>query len=243
MFIFVKRLAMINDVRNTVLSIISKDNRGYITPEEFNLFAKQAQLEIFEQYIYSYSNSIVKQNARMFGEGYTDVPKNMGEVLDSFSTPAALFYSNPYFILPFNFYYLEKVMYNNIEVEKVSQRKISALLNSNLTAPDVYNPVYTMTSTSSGGSVLIVYPTTISTNVTTQYLRYPKDPVWTYNTITGGQPLFSPSNAFYQDFELPLSDFSGLVIKILQYAGVSIREMEVVQAAKSEEIQDSQQKQ
>jgi hypothetical protein len=229
---------MINDVRNTVLSIISKDNRGYITPEEFNLFAKQAQLEIFEQYIYSYSNSIVKQNARMFGEGYTDVPKNMGEVLDSFSTLASLTYSTPYFLLPTNFYYLERVMYNNFEVEKVSQRKIQALLNSNLTAPDVYNPVYTMSDAG-----LVVYPTTILTNITTQYLRYPKDPVWTYNSITAGQPVFNPSNAFYQDFELPLSDFSGLVVKILQYAGVSIREMEVVQAAKSEEIQDSQQKQ
>jgi len=229
---------MINDVRNTVLSIISKDNRGYITPEEFNLFAKQAQLEIFEQYIYSYSNSIVKQNARMFGEGYTDVPKNMGEVLDSFSAFLPLTYSNPYFLLPTDFYYLERVMYNNFEVEKVSQRKIQALLNSNLTAPDVNNPVYTMSDPG-----IVVYPTTISTNITTQYLRYPKDPVWSYNNISAGQPVFNPSNAFYQDFELPLSDFSGLVVKILQYAGVSIREMEVVQAAKSEEIQDSQQKQ
>jgi len=238
LFIFVKRLAMINDVRNTVLSIISKDNRGYITPEEFNLFAKQAQLEIFEQYIYSYSNSIVKQNARMFGEGYTDVPKNIGEVLDSFSTFAILTFSNPNFLLPIDFYYLERVMYNNFEVEKVSQRKIQALLNSNLTAPDVYNPVYTMSDPG-----LVVYPTTIINNITTQYLRYPKDPVWTYNSIVAGQPVFNPSNAFYQDFELPLSDFSGLVVKILQYAGVSIREMEVVQAAKSEEIQESQQKQ
>jgi hypothetical protein len=239
LFIFVKILAMINDVRNTVLSIISKDNRGYITPEEFNLFAKQAQLEIFEQYIYSYSNSIVKQNARMFGEGYTDVPKNMGEVLDSFSTLVALTFSNPNFLLPVDFYYLERVMYNNtIEVEKVSQRKIQALLNSNLTAPDVNNPVYTMSVPG-----LVVYPTTILTNITTQYLRYPKDPVWTYGSITAGQPVFNPSDVFYQDFELPLSDFSGLVVKILQYAGVSIREMEVVQAAKSEEIQDSQQKQ
>lgn len=231
---------MINDVRNTVLSIISKDNRGYITPEEFNLFAKQAQLEIFEQYIYSYSNSIVKQNARMFGEGYTDVPKNIGEVIDSFSTYLPLTYSNPYFLLPSNFYYLERVTYvnNNIEVEKVSQRKIQALLNSNLTAPDVNNPVYTMSDPG-----LVVYPTTIVNNITTQYLRYPKDPVWTYNLITAGQPVFDPTNAFAQDFELPLSDFSGLVVKILQYAGVSIREMEVVQAAKSEEIQDSQQKQ
>ena len=227
-----------NDVRNTVLSIISKDNRGYVTPEEFNLFAKQAQLEIFEQYIYSYSNSIVKQNARMFGEGYTDVPKNMGEVLDSFSTLASLTYSTPYFLLPTNFYYLERVMYNNFEVEKVSKRKIQALLNSNLTAPDVNNPVYIMSDPG-----LVVYPTTIVNNITTQYLRYPKDPVWTYNSITAGQPVFDPTNAFAQDFELPLSDFSGLVVKILQYAGVSIREMEVVQAAKSEEIQDSQQKQ
>jgi len=229
---------MINDVRNTVLSIISKDNRGYITPEEFNLFAKQAQLEIFEQYIYSYSNSIVKQNARMFGDGYTDVPKNIGEVIDEFSVLGSLSYSVPYFSPPVDYYYLERVMYNNIEVEKVSQRKISALLNSNLTAPDVSYPVYTLQETG-----LIVYPTTIVNNITTQYIRYPKDPVWTYSSFTAGQPVFNPSNAFYQDFELPLSDFAGLVVKILQYAGVSIREMEVVQAAKSEEIQDSQQKQ
>jgi hypothetical protein len=230
---------MINDVRNTVLSIISKDNRGYITPDEFNLFAKQAQLEIFEQYIYSYSNSINKQNARMFGEGYTDVPKNLGEVIDEFSVLVSLSYSAPYFLPPANYYYLERVMYNNnIEVEKVSQRKISALLNSNLTAPDVSYPVYTLQETG-----VIVYPTTIVNNITTQYIRYPKDPVWSYTNISAGQPVFNASAFNYQDFELPLSDFANLVVKILQYAGLSIREAEVVSAAKSEEIQDSQQKQ
>ena len=230
---------MINDVRNTVLSIMSKDNRGYITPDEFNLFAKQAQLEIFEQYIYSYSNSINKQNARMFGEGYTDVPKNIGEVIDEFSVLVSLSYSAPYFLPPANYYYLERVMYNNnIEVEKVSQRKISALLNSNLTAPDVSYPVYTLQETG-----VIVYPTTIVNNITTQYIRYPKDPVWSYTNISAGQPVFNASAFNYQDFELPLSDFANLVVKILQYAGLSIREAEVVSAAKSEEIQDSQQKQ
>ena len=230
---------MINDVRNTVLSIISKDNRGYITPDEFNLFAKQAQLEIFEQYIYSYSNSINKQNARMFGEGYTDVPKNIGEVIDEFSVLVSLSYSAPYFLPPANYYYLERVMYNNnIEVEKVSQRKISALLSSNLTAPDVSYPVYTLQETG-----VIVYPTTIVNNITTQYIRYPKDPVWSYTNISAGQPVFNASAFNYQDFELQLSDFANLVVKILQYAGLSIREAEVVSAAKSEEIQDSQQKQ
>jgi hypothetical protein len=90
---------------------------------------------------------------------------------------------------------------------------------------------------------IIVYPTTITTNVTTQYIRYPKDPNWTYNTIGNGEPVFSASASGYQDFELPNSDFANLVVKILYYAGVQIREADVAQAAKSEEVQDAQQKQ
>ena len=33
----------INDVYQTVLVITNKDNRGYITPEEFNRLSDQAQ--------------------------------------------------------------------------------------------------------------------------------------------------------------------------------------------------------
>ena len=41
---------MINSVRNTVLAILNKNNYGYISPSDFNLFAKQAQMDIFEDY-------------------------------------------------------------------------------------------------------------------------------------------------------------------------------------------------
>lgn len=231
---------MINDVRNTVLSIISKENRGYITPLEFNLFAKQAQLEIFGQYMFNYSNAINKQNARMHGEGYTDIPKNMAEVIDSFSTFNSLTYNivTNKFDLPADYFFLDKVVYNNSkEVEKVSHRKILNLVNSNLTAPTAAYPVYTIDENG-----ILVYPTSITTNITSQYLRYPKDPQWTY-TSPSGDPLFDPSSSTYQDFELPLDDFANLVIKILEYAGISIRESEVVSAAKAEEVQDIQQKQ
>jgi hypothetical protein len=232
---------MINDVRNTVLSIISKDNRGFITPLEFNQFAKQAQLEIFGQYMFNYSNAINKQNARMHGEGYTDIPKNMGEVIDSFSVLTALGYNagTNKFNLPVDYFFLEKVIYNNSkEVEKVSHRKILNLVNSNLTAPTAAYPVYTMDQ-----SGILVYPTTINTNVTSQYLRYPRDPQWTYLVDAFGDPFFNPSDSNYVDFELPLDDFANLVIKILEYAGISIREQDVVSAAKAEEVQDIQQKQ
>ena len=77
------------------------------------------------------------------------------------------------------------------------------------------------------------------------YIRYPLDPKWTYvsNSPTDSDPIFNQSAVDFQDFELPESDFTNLVLKILQYSGVSIRESEIVQAAKSEEIQDAQQKQ
>jgi len=40
----------INDVYKTVLVVINKENRGYITPEEFNRLSALAQNEIFEGY-------------------------------------------------------------------------------------------------------------------------------------------------------------------------------------------------
>ena len=40
----------VNTVYTTVLTILNKEQRGYLTPQEFNLFAIQAQQDIFEQY-------------------------------------------------------------------------------------------------------------------------------------------------------------------------------------------------
>ena len=40
----------VNTVYTTVLSILNKEQRGYITPEEFNKLGTQVQLEIFENY-------------------------------------------------------------------------------------------------------------------------------------------------------------------------------------------------
>jgi hypothetical protein len=165
----------------------------------------------------------------------------MAEVIDSFSVFNSLNYNvvTNKFNLPTDYFFLDKVIYNNsTEVEKVSHRKILNLVNSNLTAPTAAYPVYTIDQNG-----ILVYPTSITTNITSQYLRYPKDPVWTYTTTPAGDPLFYPGAAEYQDFELPLDDFANLVIKILEYSGISIGAQEVVSAAKAEEVQDIQQKQ
>ena len=42
----------VDKVYQQVLALANKEQRGYITPQEFNLLADRAQMDIFEQYFY-----------------------------------------------------------------------------------------------------------------------------------------------------------------------------------------------
>lgn len=227
---------MINSVRQTVMNILNKDNNGYITPDEFNTFAKQAQLEIFNQYFYDFKNSKLKDMKGMETGGYSDVTKQLDQTIDYFSKNVPLVYDNisGTFAMPADWFLLNVLYYNGKEVTHVNQEKLYYLLNSNLTAPTTLYPTYVLQ-----GDNLTIYPNSITSNVETYYVRYPYDPKWTY-TVVNGSPLFNQSANDYQDFELTVSDFPKLVIKICEYAGVSIREQEVVQAAKQEEVYTDQ---
>ena len=327
---------MINSIRNTVLSVLNKNNYGYISPSDFNLFSKQAQLDLFETYFYQYNYQINKENARQSGTGYADIRKTMEELIEMFSVSNPLSLSNTpptisnVYYLPSptttgdDYYLLNKVLvydnflldgtttdvdpsgkeiidlssafitdgvqagdvvalvsggitqyvtvtfvnsetslyttasnvtstpFNSIginyniyrdsleEAEKVSHSKITMLNNSLLTKPNLTYPAYTQE-----GIILTAFPSTVNKvgQVLSQYIRYPKDPKWTYITLVSGEPAFSQSQPDYQDFELPLDCEPDLVNKILQYAGMSIRELSAVQFGQGLEQIDNQSQQ
>ena len=247
---------MINSVRNTVLAILNKNNYGYISPSDFNLFAKQAQLEIFEEYFSEYNDAINKENARVSGTDYANVRKALEEAIELFAMTSTLTQfaaaSNRYYLpsvttTGFDYFMINKILvYDGSsnprvfkgEADKVTHGKITMLINSNLTAPTETYPAYTQE-----GSVLTVYPSTINlaNEVDASYFRYPKDPKWTFTTLTNGEPVFNQSAGLgYQDFEIPIEDEIKVVSKILQYAGMSIREIEAVQFGGAEEQKQSQ---
>lgn len=246
---------MINSVRNTVLAILNKNNYGYISPSDFNLFAKQAQLEIFEEYFSEYNDVINKQNARVSGTDYADVGKALSEAIEVFvvtSTLTQFAAASNRFYLPsvtttgFDYFMINKVLCYDAsgatrvykgEAEKVSHGKITMLVNSNLTAPTETYPAYVQ-----DGTTLTVFPATINlaNEVDAVYFRYPRDPKWTFTTLTNGEPVFNQAPGLgYQDFEVPIEDEIKLVSKILQYAGMSIREIEAVQFGGNEEQKQS----
>ena len=65
----------VDTVYQRVLALANKEQRGYITPQEFNLFANQAQMETFEQYFYD-----VNQYGR--GPGNSTEYSDMLDILD-----------------------------------------------------------------------------------------------------------------------------------------------------------------
>jgi len=75
---------MINQVRNTVLSVLNKNNYGYISPSDFNLYAENAQMELYEEYFSSYNKAINMENARMAGSDYAEIEGPIAESLETF---------------------------------------------------------------------------------------------------------------------------------------------------------------
>ena len=75
---------MINEVRNTVLSILNKNNYGYISPSDFNLFASQAQMELYEEMFSAYNKIITMENNRVSGTDYADMKRTYEEAMELF---------------------------------------------------------------------------------------------------------------------------------------------------------------
>ena len=227
----------VDTVYQRVQSILNKENRGYLTPQEFNLFANQAQLEIFEQYFFDLNQyeRLPKKDTE-----YSNLVKTINERISKFKTSATLTFTTSYFEMPSNMHKLGTVIYNSTTpVEEIDQKNLLEYTLSPLTSPSTTNPVYiqNIKTTSSVWSVT-VYPTSIQSLITATYIRKPVDASWTSQTVVGNA-LYDSGNS--TDFELHDSEEANLVIKILLYAGLSIMDPNITQTADNKETKKIQQ--
>lgn len=226
----------IDTVYQRVLSILNKEQRGYITPQEFNLFANQAQLDIFEQYFYD-----LNQFMRLPGNDstYGDMVDLLNEKIDIFEKfrQDVTITAGGVGTLP-SYYRLGELSYNNsgeyIEIEKINQNELNHYINSKLTAPTVNAPIYIQTSS----SAIQIYPTTITSGVTCNLISKPAKVEWKYQMVFG-EALYDSTNSV--DFELHDSEETELVFKILEMAGLVIEDSAIYQVANNEETEQLQQ--
>ncbi len=222
----------VDTVYKTVLLILNQQQRGYMTPDEFNKVATQVQLNIFEKY-----EDDLNQQYRLSQNDteYANRVKNIEENLQFFQRTGATAYAGPHFTLtPNDIYRLGTVFYNGIALTQYAQRnEITQLLLSPLTQPTTDFPIYLYEN-----NLLYVYPTTIQTGITISYLKTPADVVWGYGVGTLGQ--FEYNQAASTNFELNISEQSNVIMRVLAYAGVIVNDPTIIQVAQQEVLQEEQ---
>ena len=224
----------VDAVYKTVLLILNQQQRGYMTPDEFNKVGTQVQLNIFERYA-----DDLNQQYRMpqNDTNYANRVKNIEDNLQFFQKTGATTYVGPHFTLtPTDIYRLGSVIFNGTELTQYSQRsEVTQLLLSPLTKPTNDFPVYLYEQ-----DLLYLYPTTIQAGVTISYLKKPADIKWTYSVGAFGQFQYDENGAGAQGFELNVSEQTNVITRILAYAGVIINDPTIIQVASQEIAQDEQ---
>ena len=221
----------IDTVYQTVLALANKEQRGYITPQEFNLFADHAQMSIFEQYFYD-----LNQFKRVPGNQseYADMIKILEDKISIFYTAANYTFdtAKAMAILPDDFYRSQDFVFvDDHKAEKITKDEAAAY-TSPLTSPTKSRPAYFFDS-----NFISFMPQ--GEKVTFNYIRKPVKPQWTY-VVVNEKALYNPSgNAI--DFELHPSEQKNLVNRILKLAGISIEDAGLVQVATQEEIKNIRQ--
>jgi len=240
----------VNAVYKTVLLILNQQQRGYMTPDEFNKVATQVQLNIFEKYEDDLNQMYrVPQN----DTEYANRVKNIEDNLQYFQRTGTTTGTNPFTLVPgttpFNdqpgaanvtdtVYRLGSIIYQDAELSQYAQRnEILQILKSPLTQPTKSFPIYLYEN-----NLVYVYPTTIINSagelITFSYLKTPADVVWGFGVGSLGQ--FEYSAGLSVNFELNVSEQSNVIMRILSYAGVIINDPTIIQVAQGEIQQEEQ---
>jgi hypothetical protein len=219
----------VNKVYRAVLSIINKEGRGFLTPDQFNRIGRQVQLDLLEKAFYDYNKAMNKRKSFITSNEYGNLPKNIKEKIDLFSKEAALVITTGVAPVPSDLYRVINIFTTDrtINIQEVNKSDLSYINASKLTAPSTSYPVYYRE-----GSNIKLFPTTLS-SANIDYIKLPADPIWAYTSGANSSYAWDSTNSV--NFELHESDEVDLVVKILAYVGVIIKDPAIVQIANTEE--------
>ena len=134
------------------------------------------------------------------------------------------------------------IIYNNKEVQRIQRNEFLLVDKSPLTKPTLAYPVYILEGQATvNGSLhdkIYVYPTTIQSGVTLSYVVKPSNPIWGY-TVDGTTGAYLYSSGTSTHFDLHSSEQTNIILQILMYSGVVIRDPQIVQTA-AKLVQDSE---
>src|SRR3990167_5429095 len=229
--------------------ISNKNQSGNITPINFNIVAKEAQLEFYnKEYKVWEATQEITDNLAPF----------LVHKLIQVDNDGKIFYPSDYVhVSSCGIIYNWKDNYgkNQSEPREVKERNnadFRTALNDRVAPPTLKIPIFTSYS-----DYIQFLPKNIS-RVEFDYLRKPKDPVWDYDIVNGrpkfvsrgysitantqlnGNPLSVPRKSQSQDFEFPENVHKQIVYAMSTLLGINLRENDFVQYSEMEKNNPTQ---
>mgnify|MGYP000005717426 FL=1 len=232
----------VDTIYQRVLALANKEQRGYITPQEFNLLANQAQMSIFEAYFYAKN-----QRDRLEKDKTNEVDEtDIGELLDrklgpfqsfedvaSGTTFPSVTSSGSHVI-----YQTGMVLSANEPCQKVSVFEAQRFKSStrHMATTSGQAPIY-CSSRETGKDIQVYAGSTApaSSGVKVECFRVPVAVNWAY-VVVNKKALYNATVAVH--FELHRSEEDTLVFKILELAGIVIAKSGLVQIASQKGVNE-----
>ena len=215
----------INEVYENVQSLAQKAKHGTIRVVDFNRYANLSSIDLFNERIGSVRDYYRLQKA------INKMTPGMNKEVDQSIRP--FFVENTSIAMtagkgtiPTDCELLDTVMFGTKAVKWIPFNKIASYLNSTIDVPTVDYPVYSDLATQ-----LIAYPSSM-TPLLLSYYKTPQTVNWGY-TMSGSIPVYNVGASV--NFEWFATEKIQLIMRILAYVGITIRDSELVQYATVEE--------
>lgn len=214
----------INELYISVQNFANKEQRGFISPSQFNDFAYRAVMESFMQKSLVYqSTQKISDDLRPFIKPTTLDVDAQGRVLypDDYVHMSSVKYVN---VKQVN----KQVVRKLVELIPVDDNELGYRLNSTIVPPSKDFPILVYYD-----EYMKVFPEDLL-RVEVTYLREPIKPIWAF-TLVNNRPVYDPDNSV--DIEFPREMHNEIMIKILSYVGINLREGVLMQYAEAKNQQ------
>lgn len=226
--------ASVNSVYNIVKDAANANQRGFVTPSQFNTFCIPTQQQVFQDILSEYRIAManIQRYLAMPKHLYNSLEAIQDDLLPLLRYDESLTFSSNRFLLPDDYAYYIMFTYNDIEIEVVRPESMPYVSNSFLAPPSIVEPIGVLDRTN-----IKVLPSTINSGVRLTYYKVPKGvnavskepststPNWGYNAV-GASVIYNPSKSV--DFELPKQLEYRLASVILSYVGVNMRDSDLI---------------
>ncbi len=243
----------IDEVYRFVQFVANKEQSGFVKPSEFNLAVDRAQMQLFME---RYNNPAEYQPGRPIPRVAYQQSQKISDDLRMFIKRLVLpITSDGMMQYPSDYIHFSKATHSYVElrdvtkepvtgncstcasditvvtqsstfekivgVKPVDDSELNGILSSSIVAPSNEYPILAFFEDG-----IQFYPKGLGDAELT-YLHRPTVPLWAYQLIGTGRPVYDPANSI--DLEWPEQVFNEIAIRVLSFVGINLREADLAQ--------------